>query len=247
MFTRFGVDILAEGVKPENLNRQELGDAIFDKLKERYEAKEKLIGPDAMRHHERMIMLSVLDSQWKDHLLSMDHLKEGIGLRGYGQHDPLVEYKKESFEIFEAMMQRFQEDTVRYLYLMQILERPAEPAPGVQPGGAGQQVPDSWRLQAGMATETEGVLHGWWPRRLTISRKRSSGASAANWSRRAWPEAAMQRRCSKLCGRRKKWAGTILALAGQGRNIRSATGRSRAGLFSDGESWIWPLAAAAAG
>jgi preprotein translocase subunit SecA len=56
----------------------------------------------------------------------MDHLKEGIGLRGYGQHDPLVEYKRESFDMFEAMMQRFQEDTVRYLYLMQIIERPAE-------------------------------------------------------------------------------------------------------------------------
>ncbi len=129
VFTRFGVDFIAEGVKPESLNRQELGDAIFDKLKERYEAKEKLIGAQAMRHHERMIMLSVLDAQWKDHLLSMDHLKEGIGLRGYGQHDPLVEYKKESFDMFEAMLQRFQEDTVRYLYLMQILERPAEPPP----------------------------------------------------------------------------------------------------------------------
>jgi preprotein translocase subunit SecA len=127
IFTRFGVDILAEGVKPDTLTRQELGDAIFDKLKQRYDAKEKLIGPEAMRHHERMIMLSVIDQLWKDHLLSMDHLKEGIGLRGYGQHDPLVEYKKESFEMFEAMMQRFQEDTVRYLYLMQILERPPEP------------------------------------------------------------------------------------------------------------------------
>jgi len=126
IFTRFGVDILAEGIKPETLNRQELGDAIFDKLKARYDSKEKLIGPDAMRYHERMIMLSVLDSQWKDHLLSMDHLKEGIGLRGYGQHDPLVEYKRESFDMFEAMMQRFQEETVRYLYLMQILERPAD-------------------------------------------------------------------------------------------------------------------------
>ncbi len=137
VFTRFGVDFLAEGVKPETLNRQELGDAIFDKLKERYEAKEKLIGPAAMRHHERMIMLSVIDQQWKDHLLGMDHLKEGIGLRGYGQHDPLVEYKKESFDMFEAMMQRFQEDTVRYLYLMQILERPVEApqpsAPVVEP------------------------------------------------------------------------------------------------------------------
>ena len=132
VFTRFGVDFIAEGVKPESLNRQELGDAIFDKLKERYDAKEKLIGPEAMRHHERMIMLSVIDQQWKDHLLSMDHLKEGIGLRGYGQHDPLVEYKKESFEMFEAMMQRFQEDTVRYLYLMQILERPPDSAPPQQ-------------------------------------------------------------------------------------------------------------------
>jgi preprotein translocase subunit SecA len=126
IFTRFGVDILAEGIKPETLNRQELGDGIFDTLKQRYDAKEGLIGPDAMRHHERMIMLSVLDSQWKDHLLNMDHLREGIGLRGYGQHDPVVEYKRESFDMFEEMMKRFQEDTVRYLYLMQVLERPVE-------------------------------------------------------------------------------------------------------------------------
>ena len=136
IFTRFGVDILAEGIKPEELSRQELGDAIFAKLKERYDAKEKLIGPDAMRYHERMIMLSVLDSQWKDHLRDMDHLKEGIGLRGYGQHDPLVEYKRESFDMFEAMMQRFQEETARYLYLMQILERPAAGSEA-QPHGAG--------------------------------------------------------------------------------------------------------------
>jgi preprotein translocase subunit SecA len=144
IFTRFGVDILAEGVTPETLNRQELGDTIFDRLKQRYDSKETLIGPEAMRYHERMIMLSVLDSQWKDHLRDMDHLKEGIGLRGYGQHDPLVEYKRESFDMFEAMMQRFQEDTVRYLYLMQILERPADgliPASGQ--GGPGGAAPSS--------------------------------------------------------------------------------------------------------
>ncbi|HVP51740.1 MAG TPA: preprotein translocase subunit SecA [Terriglobales bacterium] len=138
IFTRFGVDILAEGVQPDELNRQELGDATFDKLKERYEAKEKLIGPEAMRYHERMIMLSVLDQLWKDHLLSMDHLKEGIGLRGYAQHDPLVEYKRESFEMFEAMMQRFQEDTVRYLYLMQVIEASAA-AEKHLPGGDEQE------------------------------------------------------------------------------------------------------------
>jgi preprotein translocase subunit SecA len=125
VLTAFGVDLQAEGIKPEQLSRTELGDAIFAKLGERYEAKEKLIGPAALRYHERMIMLSVLDAQWKDHLLSMDHLKEGIGLRGYGQHDPLVEYKRESFQMFEAMMQRFQDETVRYLYLMQVVEAPA--------------------------------------------------------------------------------------------------------------------------
>ncbi len=135
IFTRFGVDIYGEGLKPEHMNRQELGDAIFDKLRERYDSKEKLIGAEAMRYHERMIMLSVIDAQWKDHLLSMDHLKEGIGLRGYGQHDPLVEYKRESFDMFEEMMQRFQEETVRYLYLMQIMERP--PDMGARPGGGG--------------------------------------------------------------------------------------------------------------
>jgi preprotein translocase subunit SecA len=150
VFTRFGVDFIAEGVKADDLNRQELGDAIFEKLKERYDAKENLIGPEAMRHHERMIMLSVIDQQWKDHLLSMDHLKEGIGLRGYGQHDPLVEYKKESFEMFEAMMQRFQEDTVKYLYLMQILERPrTDPGAAGDGSGSPQLAPAAQSPQSG--------------------------------------------------------------------------------------------------
>ena len=157
VFTKFGVDIYAEGVKPESMNRQELGDAIFDKLKERYDAKEKLIGPEAMRYHERMIMLSVIDAQWKDHLLSMDHLKEGIGLRGYGQHDPLVEYKRESFDMFEEMMQRFQEETVRYLYLMQILERP--PEPGAMPGG-GSEGPSGQGPEAGVPSLITGGRGG---------------------------------------------------------------------------------------
>ena len=160
IFTRFGVDILAEGIKPETLNRQELGDAIFERLKERYDAKEKLIGPDAMRYHERMIMLSVLDAQWKDHLLGMDHLKEGIGLRGYGQHDPLVEYKRESFDMFEAMMQHFQEETVRYLYLMQILERPGDSGtmgrPGAGPEGQGGPEAGVPVLRSGSGTDGNG-------------------------------------------------------------------------------------------
>ena len=121
ILTRFGVDLNAESIQPRELDRHELGDTVFEKLVERYNAKEALIGADAMRYHERMIMLSVIDGQWKDHLLNMDHLKEGINLRGYGQKDPLVEYKRESFEMFEEMMVRFQEETVRYLYLMQVI------------------------------------------------------------------------------------------------------------------------------
>ena len=157
IFTRFGVDLAAEGVDPDKLNRSELGDAIFDKLKQRYEAKEKLIGSEAMRYHERMIMLSVLDGQWKDHLLSMDHLKEGIGLRGYGQHDPLVEYKRESFEMFEGMMQRFQEETVRYLYLLQVIE--SGPPPSHDDGLTMDGVPFDPRRPVAPPPSTNGNRH----------------------------------------------------------------------------------------
>ena len=80
-----------------------------------------------MRYHERMVMLSVIDGLWKEHLLSMDHLKEGIGLRGYAQQDPLVAYKRESYDMFEAMMAKFQEDTVRFLFRMQILGPDGQP------------------------------------------------------------------------------------------------------------------------
>ncbi len=135
---QFGLDLTKNGIDANQLNRQELGDAIFEKLKELYEAKEKQLGPEAMRYHERMIMLSVLDTQWKDHLLAMDHLKEGIGLRGYGQHDPLVEYKRESFEMFESMMRRSQEEAVRYLFHMQIVEAQQQPAAAAAPGDGDQ-------------------------------------------------------------------------------------------------------------
>jgi preprotein translocase subunit SecA len=122
LFETFGLDLVKQSIDPDKLNRAELGDAIFEKLHQAYEAKEKQLGADAMRYHERMLMLSILDAQWKDHLLNMDHLKEGIGLRGYAQKDPLVEYKRESFTMFEAMMLRFQEDTVRYLFHLEIID-----------------------------------------------------------------------------------------------------------------------------
>jgi len=124
---QFGLNLSESDLKPKELSRHELGEAIFEKLKEHYEAKEKILGAPTMRYHERMVMLSVIDGLWKEHLLSMDHLKEGIGLRGYAQRDPLVEYKRESFDMFEAMMEKFQEDTVRFLFRMQILGPDGEP------------------------------------------------------------------------------------------------------------------------
>ncbi len=110
-----------------DLSRHELGEAIFDRLRARYDIKEEILSPTQMRYHERIVMLSVLDGLWKDHLLAMDHLKEGIGLRGYAQQDPLVAYKKESFDMFEAMMLRFQEDTARHLFRMQIIGPDGQP------------------------------------------------------------------------------------------------------------------------
>jgi preprotein translocase subunit SecA len=124
---QFGLSLSATGINAGELNRHELGDAVYERLKGEYEAKEKILGPETMRYHERMVMLSVIDGLWKDHLLSMDHLKEGIGLRGYAQQDPLVAYKRESFDMFEAMMLRFQEDTVRFLFRMQIIDESGQP------------------------------------------------------------------------------------------------------------------------
>ncbi len=115
----FGTDF--PSIDPSTLNRHELGNALFNALKERFEVKETILTPGTLRYHERVVMLTVLDGLWKDHLLQMDHLKEGIGLRGYAQQDPLVAYKRESFDMFELMMSRFQQDTLRNIFRMQIL------------------------------------------------------------------------------------------------------------------------------
>jgi len=122
---QFGIDLKAVGLDPSTstLTHDQLSDALVEKVRQRYEEKEALFGPPMMRWLERRIILDIVDTQWKDHLLSLDHLKEGIGLRGYGQKDPLVEFKKEAFTLFEEMMGRIDSETVRYLFLIQ----PARP------------------------------------------------------------------------------------------------------------------------
>ena len=113
----------------ENCNREILHDTIMETVIQAYEAKEEGIETDFMRHIEKVIMLQVLDGLWKDHLLGMDHLKEGFGLRGYAQKNPLTEYKKEGFDLFGAMMARIKEETTEYLFKIQInqeIEMPDE-------------------------------------------------------------------------------------------------------------------------
>ena len=119
---QFGFDFRAEGLDPSHMSSKEIEEALIAKAHEKYDQKETLIGSPPMRYHERMLMLQIVDSHWKDHLLAMDHLKEGIGLRGYGQRDPLVEYKKESYTLFEDLMGRIEEDTLRFLFLLQPVE-----------------------------------------------------------------------------------------------------------------------------
>jgi preprotein translocase subunit SecA len=127
VLSQFGVKIDATDLA--ECTTVEIEDLICQRLDEKYNEKESLVGPDVMRQTERIVMLQVIDNQWKDHLLSMDELKQGIGNRAYGQKDPLVEYKKESFDLFSAMMDRIEDETVRYLYFLQVTvgERPALP------------------------------------------------------------------------------------------------------------------------
>ncbi len=109
------------------MTSQEVVDAIWERLKVKYAHKEEQIGPEAMRTYERIIMLNIIDAQWKDHLLSLDHLKQGIGLVGYGQKDPLVEYKKQSFDLFQEMLDRIDTTTIRSLFNLQVVaEQPPE-------------------------------------------------------------------------------------------------------------------------
>ena len=102
-----------------DINLESLKEALREALEQKYEKKESEIGSEMMRYLEKMVMLQIIDNQWKDHLLVMDHIKEGIGFRGYAQKNPLNEYKKEGFDAFAAMMQRIKEEITEYVFKIQ--------------------------------------------------------------------------------------------------------------------------------
>ncbi len=151
------------GIDFGSLSSDEIRDATWERVKRLYQEKEQLIGRDLLQRVERDIMLQVVDTQWKDHLYSLDHLKEGIGLRGYGQRDPLVEYKRESFELFQAMKARIDEDIVRHLWWLRPVMSEAEP--GQAPAAArrtapSRQVPRRQQLTFNDPGEPVGAFAG---------------------------------------------------------------------------------------
>jgi preprotein translocase subunit SecA len=123
----FGLDLDEAHIDLDKLERDEIRQAVWEQLEKDYAEKEQLVGPEAMRYYERIIRLNIVDAQWKDHLMAIDHLKEWVNQVGYAQKDPLVEYKKQSFEMFEQMLYRIDVETVRMLYHLQVtVEQPPE-------------------------------------------------------------------------------------------------------------------------
>ncbi|MDO8643597.1 MAG: SEC-C metal-binding domain-containing protein, partial [bacterium] len=122
VFKQFDLHLNLQELPREKWTTDGIGELIYKRAFDFYEGKEKQYGEEAMRSVEKMVFLATLDNLWKDHLLSMDHLREGIGLRGYGQKDPLLEYKREGFGMFQTMLHQFWEDVIERVFRIQISE-----------------------------------------------------------------------------------------------------------------------------
>jgi len=123
---QFGLEVI-QAKEMEEMGREGLLEELQERVKAAYRHKEEEYSSEVMRYLEKVVMVQVIDHHWKDHLLGMDQLKDGIGLRGYGQKDPLAEYKREGFDMFSAMMDRIKSDALERLYKVQLVrgERPA--------------------------------------------------------------------------------------------------------------------------
>jgi len=139
----FGLSLAAADVVWDQINRPKLEEALVAAVETRYDQRVQTLGEENFVQLQRYILLSVLDAQWKDHLLVLDHLKEGIGMRAYGQRDPLVEYKRESFNLFQEMMERIEDQVVQYLYRVDLVQaaperrRPVQRATAVKADASG--------------------------------------------------------------------------------------------------------------
>ena len=203
-----------DAIDLEELGTDAISDALWKPVLQKYETKEALIPTEILRRVERDIMLQIVDAQWKDHLYSLDHLKEGIGLRGYGQKDPLVEYKKESFTLFQAMKDRIEEEIVRYLWRL-------TPVSGEDGGALPVRQPAPRR-----------------PPQLTMSAQQApppspfgaigSGECRRSPNRRARPARAATTSSSKCAATNPRSAATTRVRAAAARSTRNATGHKSA-------------------
>jgi preprotein translocase subunit SecA len=194
-------DVDIEGMTPE-----EITDALWAPILEKYETKETLVPAEILRRVERDIMLQIVDAQWKDHLYSLDHLKEGIGLRGYGQRDPLVEYKKESFALFTDMKDRVEEEIVRYLWRLTpvIGEGPEGAAAPIRPVAARRAPPQLTLNSPAAAASPFGALGGApAPRQQAPRPARTGGDDVVRQVKRDEPKIGRNDPCH--CGSGKKY------------------------------------------
>jgi preprotein translocase subunit SecA len=193
-------------IELEGRSVEEMTDALWAPIIQKYERKEGLIPTEILRRVERDIMLQIVDAQWKDHLYSLDHLKEGIGLRGYGQRDPLVEYKKESFALFQAMKDRIEEEIVRYLWrLTPIVGDEAGLAPVRQP--ASRRPPQlTMHAPSAAAVSPFGAIRGGGAASAVAERPRptrTGGDDVVRQIRREEPKVGRNDPCP--CGSGKKY------------------------------------------
>ena len=201
----------------DQLSSAEIDDTLWERVENTTRRRKRSSGRELMRRVERDIMLQIVDAQWKDHLYSLDHLKEGIGLRGYGQRDPLVEYKKESFDLFRDMRGRVDEEMVRYLWWLrpvvseEAAGRMRRPAPRRQPPLI---LNDPASALAGGFGSSRGSA-------AAVAEPVAASPSGRRPSPRASAATTRSRRCGATC---RRWAATTRARAAAARSTRSATG-----------------------
>jgi preprotein translocase subunit SecA len=205
----FGLDPAEiEAVEIEGRHAEDIRDELWPIVLQKYEKKEGLVPSDILRRVERDIMLQIVDVQWKDHLYSLDHLKEGIGLRGYGQRDPLVEYKKESYALFTAMKARVEEEMVRYLWrLTPVIGDDGAAAPAVRRPAAPRR-PSQITMNApgSAATSPFGGFAGSSPHGAAADRPRparTGGDDVVRQVKREEPKVGRNDPCP--CGSGKKY------------------------------------------
>ena len=155
--TQFSVPVDPNAWRDHGLDA--IKEDVHQRVRQAYERKEKEFGATVLRELEKAVMLRVIDTHWKDHLLTMDYLKEGIGLRGYGQKDPLIEYKREGFDLFAAMIDRIKFDAIGHLFRIQAVQQPPapQPAPPTRLSAPGFSPPSPQRAQVPAHRDKERV------------------------------------------------------------------------------------------